>query len=138
VAKGWQLENTTNPDVFGLGQMDLALDSSGHVKELTGRERVRHDVLKGVLTARTNGYGSTAPTLVGKKRQRGFLDVIAASVRTFLDEYRDAQGTLPDDEQIESVRSMNVTEDPSDNSRYMLQISLDMVDGQSIEIEHRL
>lgn len=143
MAKGWKLTNTTNDDLFGgadsgLGGMDLEIDSSGHTATLTGRERVRHDVLKGILTGRTGDYGTTLPSLIGQKRQTGFAELIAASVQKFLDDYRDNQPPdLPDEETIESIRALNIKEDPLVKTNFLVIVALNMADGQTLDIEHR-
>ena len=141
--RGMMLMNTTVPEIFGgattgFGGMDIAIDAGGHIIMLEGRERVRHDVLKGVLTGRSGGYGTTIPSLIGQKRERGFMDLVAATAQRFLDDYRDAQSPdLPDEERIETIQSLNITDDPGDKTKSVLTIVLNMADGQSVEIEHR-
>lgn len=145
MAKGFLLTNVQYPDFFGgaksgYGGMDVAMDSGGHVVELEGRERVRHDMLKGILTGRTGTYGTTLPSLIGSKgqgRERGFVDLAIATVQMFVDDYRENQRPdLPDEELIDTVRTLTAEEDPFDRTRIVLILVLDMADGQSIEIQH--
>ena len=144
MAKGLLLTNPSAPDLFGgattgQGGMDVAIDASGHITTLIGRERVRHDILKGVLTGRKGTYGTTIPSFIGEKRIDGAIgDLMSASVQTFINDYRDTQDVgLPDEEIIQSIRGLEIFEDPGDRTKFVVSISLNMADGQTIEIEHR-
>lgn len=133
---GFPLENPVSPDYYGLGQMDVGFDSAGHIKTLTGRERIRHDILKGVLTGRVGDYGTAVPSLIGGKTATGIEAVASYSVQQFIDDYRSSQAaTLPDEEKISSVREIIVDRSLSDASEYLVRISLNMADGQAIAIE---
>lgn len=133
---GFPLENPVSPDYYGLGQMDVGFDSSGHIKTLTGRERIRHDVLKGILTGRVGDYGTAIPGLIGGKGGSGLEAVASYSVQQFIDAYRASQAaTLPDEERISSVRQLVIDRNDSDSSQYLVRLVLNMADGQAISIE---
>lgn len=133
---GFALENPVTLGYYGMGQMDIGIDSGGHILTLSGAARVQHDVLKGILTSRTNGYGTILPEMIGGKAGSGIEAVAALSVQQFVDDYRAAQSaTLPDEEKINSIRSLIVDQNPDNPSEFLVSVTLNMADGQAISVE---
>lgn len=137
MATGYRLINNDQPEYFGLGNMDLAIDVDGHVEVLSGRERVRHDLLKMLLVGQ-QGFDETITQLLGKKRARGFEGLILMSIQRMVDDYRDNQSpALDDEERVSSIRSLQVFPSREDLTHIVVALSVNMADGQAVEIEHR-
>lgn len=134
--RGIQLINHDHPEYFGRREMDLGLDVAGHYRLLSGREHVRHDLLKLILQSRGAGREGI-PAVIGRKRLPGFEGLLHLFIQRQIDEYRDAQAQdLPDEERVLSIRTLSVYSDRTNPRKVILTLAVNMADGVAIEIAH--
>jgi len=139
---GLLLQSADEPTLWGNSVMDIVYDSAGHLVSLTGPDKVRHHVLKGILTGRsstpTGEWGTTVPFLVGAKQFAFTRAAAAASVANLVQEIQLAQSpALPDDESVASLDSVNVSPAGDDPTVLRLLCTVALTSGDIVEVEHR-
>jgi hypothetical protein len=134
------LQNVNDSNVFGNGEMDVLYDASGHLRTVTGNEKLRFIILKCVLTAYQGApynFGSIVPRLIGVKQAEFIRALIAASVSQAVLYFKDNQKkTAPAAERIESIYTIEVVQNVSEKTVFQLYLEIEVADGNRIAIVH--
>jgi hypothetical protein len=141
----WLLQNTEDPNLFGLGTMDIVYDSGGRLATVQDAEKLQFLLVKCVLTSRyvegTQSYGSTIPRLLGQ-RVRGANELVdglyVLAVDSALESFRKAQPTdLDPSETMSRVDGeIGVSRDRSDRTIVLVGASVKNGQGTEIPVVH--
>lgn len=143
--KVWHLQNTEDPQLFGLGTMDIVYDSGGRMVQLENEEKLRFLLVKCVLTGRyvedSNSYGSTIPRLMGLKvRSKNELvdGMFLLAVDRAVESFKKGQPFDLDDRErmVRRDQEIQVARDSRDRTILLVGTAIRNGAGKLIEVIH--